>query len=85
MLLITCGEYAGCGGVAVSLAKMLWMVDLEKGESCAWWFGPGNRRVGLLTMAGLFGEYVVRMCAGTSSFDIQGRLSQGVTLSTLTT
>ena len=72
MLLIMCGEYAGfglifrvvsCAGVAVSLARMLWMVELENGESCAWWFGPGSRRVGLLTIAGLFGEYVVRMYA----------------------
>ena len=73
MLLIACGDFAGfgliyrfitCGGVAMTLATMIWTVELEKGESCAWWFGPGSRPVGFMTVAGLLGEYA----AGRSIF-----------------
>ena len=48
-----------CGGAATSLATMLWRVQLDVGESCAWWFGPGSRAVGASVVAGLVGEYIV--------------------------
>lgn len=72
VLLIACGEFAGfgtvyrivtCGGVGMSLVAMLYKVQLDKGESCAWWFGPGSRPVGFLTVAGLLGEYAVKVYA----------------------
>ena len=65
--LIAAGQYVGfgslyymgaCGGAAIALASMLWQVDLERPESCAYWFGPGSRAVGGSVVLGLVGEYV---------------------------
>ena len=67
--LVAAGTYAGfglgyfvlsCGGAAASLATMLWRVQLEKVDSCAWWFGPGSRSVAATVLGGLLGEFVVR-------------------------
>ena len=68
--LVAAGTYAGfgvvysvlsCGGAAASLATMLWCVQLEIGESCAWWFGPGSRSVAATVVAGLLGQFVVKV------------------------
>lgn len=39
--------FAGsCVGTAVSLAAMLWFVELRDSASCAWWFCPGSQPCG---------------------------------------
>ena len=50
----------GCGGTAISLAAMIARVRLDNAASCAWWFGPGSRFVGLNVTLGLFGTYLGR-------------------------
>jgi 4-hydroxybenzoate polyprenyltransferase len=53
--------FAGsCVGTAVSLAALLWFVDLRHSASCAWWFFPGSHLVGASIVAGLLGEYCFR-------------------------
>lgn len=47
----------GCGGAALSLFGMLYLVDLERPESCAWWFGPGSKLVGASVVLGFLGHY----------------------------
>ncbi|RHZ51487.1 4-hydroxybenzoate octaprenyltransferase [Aspergillus thermomutatus] len=50
--------FAGsCVGTALSLAALLWFVDLRRSASCAWWFCPGSHLVGASIVAGLLGEY----------------------------
>ncbi|KAI1632597.1 UbiA prenyltransferase family [Biscogniauxia mediterranea] len=46
-----------CGGDALLLAWMLWVVDLEDGDSCAWAFGPGSAYVGASITAGFMAEF----------------------------
>lgn len=46
-----------CGGPALLLARMIWAVDLEDGDSCAWAFGPGSRYVGTAISAGLVVDF----------------------------
>ncbi|RHZ70903.1 hypothetical protein CDV55_106903 [Aspergillus turcosus] len=48
---------ASCVGTAISLAAMLWFVDLRHSASCAWWFCLGSHLVGASIVAGLLGEY----------------------------
>ncbi|GIK06896.1 hypothetical protein Aspvir_002549 [Aspergillus viridinutans] len=53
--------FAGsCIGTAVSLAALLWFVDLRHSASCGWWFFPGSHLVGASIVAGLLGEYCFR-------------------------
>lgn len=53
--------FAGsCAGVALALAAMLILVDLDSPASCAWWFGQGTAIVGTTMVAGFLGEYVIR-------------------------
>ncbi|KAL4875391.1 putative 4-hydroxybenzoate polyprenyl transferase [Aspergillus karnatakaensis] len=68
-LLVLTGQLAGfgeayyavsCAGTAVTLARMIWVVDLEDGESCAWAFGPGSGYVGTAVCAGLFADFFVK-------------------------
>lgn len=46
-----------CGGDALLLAWMIWVVDLEDGDSCAWAFGPGSAYVGASISVGLLAEF----------------------------
>ncbi|KAI1130273.1 UbiA prenyltransferase family [Nemania abortiva] len=46
-----------CGGAAITLATMIWAVDLSDGKSCAWWFGPGSGYVGATITLGLLSEF----------------------------
>ncbi|KAH2310756.1 hypothetical protein LV164_006503 [Aspergillus fumigatus] len=53
--------FAGsCIGTAISLAALLWFVDLRHSASCAWWFCRGSHLVGASMVAGLLGEYCVK-------------------------
>ncbi|KAI1112710.1 UbiA prenyltransferase family [Nemania sp. NC0429] len=49
-----------CGGAAVLLAWMIWVVKLEDGSSCAWAFGRGSGYVGASVSTGLFAEFWFR-------------------------
>ena len=51
----------GCGGAALSLFGMLYLVKLEQPASCAWWFGPGSRLVGASVVIGLLGHFAMRI------------------------
>lgn len=46
-----------CGVTAILLARMIWVVDLEDGSSCAWAFGPGSRQVGAAIFTGLLTDF----------------------------
>ncbi|KAK1570174.1 4-hydroxybenzoate polyprenyl transferase [Colletotrichum navitas] len=46
-----------CGATAVLLARMIWTVDLEDGDSCAWAFGPGSGYVGTAIFSGLLADF----------------------------
>ncbi|RWA09408.1 hypothetical protein EKO27_g5695 [Xylaria grammica] len=46
-----------CGGDALLLTWMIWVVNLEDGASCAWAFGRGSGYVGASVSAGLFAEF----------------------------
>ena len=46
-----------CGGTALLLARMIWVVDLEDGDSCAWAFGPGSGYVGTAISAGFLVDF----------------------------
>lgn len=68
--LIAAGQYvdfgalyfiSACGGATAALVGMLWQVDLERPESCAYWFGPGSRAVGGSVVLGLVGEYAGKL------------------------
>jgi 4-hydroxybenzoate polyprenyltransferase len=53
-----------CGtvfGTATTLGTMITMVDLEKPESCWWWFKNGCWYTGLAIASGLCGEYIWRL------------------------
>ena len=53
--------FAGaCGGTVLSLAYMLWSVDLTKPEDCWWWFRDGHWFVGSSVTAGFLCEYLTR-------------------------
>ena len=53
-----------CAGTAVALGAMVWLVDLKRPESCAWWFKMDFLFVGATVCGGWFAEYVVaRMAA----------------------
>ena len=47
-----------CGGAAINLACMIWLVDLKKPTNCFWWFRNGCWLVGGSVTAGLFGAYL---------------------------
>lgn len=64
--LVLAGQLAGfgaayyaisCGVTALLLARMIWVVDLEDGDSCAWAFGPGSGYVGTAICAGLLADF----------------------------
>ncbi|KAI8626272.1 4-hydroxybenzoate polyprenyl transferase [Xylariaceae sp. FL1651] len=46
-----------CGATAITLARMIWVTDLEDGASCAWAFGYGSAYVGASISAGLMAEF----------------------------
>lgn len=53
--------YAGTvAGTAATLGVMIGLVDLEKPESCWWWFQNGCWFTGLAIASGLCGEYIWR-------------------------
>ncbi|KAK7963569.1 UbiA prenyltransferase [Apiospora saccharicola] len=65
-LLVLAGQLAGfgaayfglvCGGTALMLSWMIWVVDLEDAASCAWAFGPGSGYVGVAMASGLMAEF----------------------------
>ena len=67
--LVLAGQLAGfgppyyaisCGGTALLLARMILVVDLEDGDSCAWAFGPGSGYVGTAISAGLPADFFSR-------------------------
>lgn len=69
-LLSTAGVAAGlgpvffvgsCGGAAVTLATMIWRVNLKSVKNCWWWFVNGAWYTGGAIAAGLAGEYVMRL------------------------
>lgn len=69
-LLIAAGQFCNldwpfymvaCGGAGLSLFAMLFIVNLERPSSCAWWFGPGSRLVGASVVGGLMGHYILRL------------------------
>lgn len=49
-----------CGGTGLLLARMIWVVDLEDGDSCAWAFGPGSGYVGTAVCAGFFADFFAK-------------------------
>ncbi|KAJ5510007.1 UbiA prenyltransferase family [Penicillium expansum] len=64
--LVLAGQLAGfgtpyyaisCGVTALLLARMIWVVDLEDSNSCAWAFGPGSGYVGTAICAGLVVDF----------------------------
>jgi 4-hydroxybenzoate polyprenyltransferase len=64
--LVSAGQLAGfgapyyaisCGGAALLLAWMVWIVDLENGDSCAWAFGRGSGYVGTAISVGLLTDF----------------------------
>ncbi|KAF2799238.1 putative 4-hydroxybenzoate polyprenyl transferase [Melanomma pulvis-pyrius CBS 109.77] len=69
-LLALCGLCAGfsntyfigtVGGVAISMAYYIYDVDLMRPESCAAWFHDQFLIVGASFLAGLMGEYFIRL------------------------
>jgi 4-hydroxybenzoate polyprenyltransferase len=65
--LVAAGRYAGfgwayftlaCIGTGGCLMFMIGNVRLEEGSSCAWWFGPGSRFVGIAISSGLLAEFI---------------------------
>ncbi|KAK2748695.1 Para-hydroxybenzoate--polyprenyltransferase, mitochondrial precursor (PHB:polyprenyltransferase) [Myotisia sp. PD_48] len=68
-LLAAAGVYSGagpiffvgsCGGAAVSLATMIWRVELTDPKNCWWWFRYGCWFTGGTISLGLLGDYVSR-------------------------
>ncbi|EFQ30539.1 4-hydroxybenzoate polyprenyl transferase [Colletotrichum graminicola] len=64
--LVLAGQLAGfgapyytisCGVTALLLARLIWAVDLEDGDSCAWAFGPGSGHVGTAIFSGLLADF----------------------------
>lgn len=47
-----------CGATAFLLMRMIFIVDLEDGDSCAWAFGPGSGQVGTAICCGLFADFL---------------------------
>lgn len=47
-----------CGGTGLLLGRMIWVVDLEDGDSCAWAFGPGSGYVGTAISAGFLVDFL---------------------------
>ncbi|KAM0530847.1 hypothetical protein D7B24_002837 [Verticillium nonalfalfae] len=67
--LVAAGQLAGfgasyyaisCGVTAILLTRMIWVVDLEDGNSCAWAFGRGSSYVGTAIFAGLLAEFFAK-------------------------
>ncbi|KAK2030008.1 4-hydroxybenzoate polyprenyl transferase [Colletotrichum zoysiae] len=65
--LVLAGKLAGfgtpyyaisCGVTALLLTRMIWAVDLEDGDSCAWAFGPGSGYVGTAISSGLLADFL---------------------------
>ncbi|KAI0120264.1 putative 4-hydroxybenzoate polyprenyl transferase [Hypoxylon sp. NC0597] len=74
-LLALCGLWAGfggiyfvgtVGGVAIAMAYYIYKVDLKRPESCGGWFHNQFWSVGAGFMAGLTGEYAIRLMAYTA-------------------
>ncbi|KAL6857688.1 hypothetical protein ACO1O0_005130 [Amphichorda felina] len=70
--LVLAGQLAGlsavyfsvtCGMTALLLVRMIWVVDLEDGDSCAWAFGRGSGQVGASIVAGFMAEYMAQKYA----------------------
>ena len=49
--------FVGSCGAGVSLATMIWRVDLKRPSECMWWFKHGTWFVGGSITLGLVGEY----------------------------
>ncbi|KAK2011567.1 4-hydroxybenzoate polyprenyl transferase [Colletotrichum eremochloae] len=49
-----------CGVTALLLTRMIWAVDLEDGDSCAWAFGPGSGYVGTAISSGLLADFLAK-------------------------
>ena len=49
-----------CGGTALSLAIMVWNVNLEEPANCMWWFKNTCWHVGVPLASGLLVEYFIR-------------------------
>ena len=71
-LLVSTGVLMGAGVVyflgacicsALSLALMIWKVNLGEPDSCWWWFSNGALLVGGAIFAGFVGEYSNRLAA----------------------
>ena len=45
-----------CGGLGLALFFMLYTVNLNSPQSCAWWFGPGSRYIAVSLTIGLLME-----------------------------
>ncbi|KAI0972055.1 4-hydroxybenzoate polyprenyl transferase [Xylaria arbuscula] len=65
-LMVLAGQAAGfglpyftisCGLTALLQASMIWVVDLEDSDSCAWFFGRGSGYVGAAICAGFFADF----------------------------
>ena len=50
-----------CGASATVLVTMIWTVDLEQPDQCAWWFKNGIWMVGTCMLGGLTATYVARL------------------------
>ncbi|KEF51160.1 4-hydroxybenzoate hexaprenyltransferase [Exophiala aquamarina CBS 119918] len=68
-LLVTAGCFAGagpvffvgsCGGAALTLATMVWRVNLQDVKNCWWWFVNGALLTGGVISFGLLGDYASR-------------------------
>ena len=68
-LLVLAGQVAGfgapyfaitCGVTGLLLEWMIWVVDLEDGDSCAWAFGPGSGYVGTAMSAGFLADFLAK-------------------------
>lgn len=49
-----------CGGAALTLATMIWRVNLKNVKDCWWWFVNGALITGGVISFGLLGDYAVR-------------------------
>ena len=52
-----------CAGTAIALGSMVVRVNLSEPSSCAWWFHGQFWFVGGSMASGLFGDFVLRVCA----------------------
>ena len=60
---------ASCGGGAITLATMVWRVQLKEVKNCWWWFRNGCLITGGTISAGLLGDYIIKRRSGQQSID----------------